>query len=188
MKKGPLDKAVTPKGPPREVSQAVFAQLFSQVIHEAQARSSRVDELEEKLATLGAHVGARVAELAPHRSRPGRRETSVVAMLSFIVSVVWKQLFGRAADNLEKSVESPLEYLVVDLGPNVGQWTSVPKGLETLSVAAFAAGVVRGVLEAGGFPVDSVQAHNVPLPSPRTVIQIRFAPHTIARDHALSSS
>ena len=55
----------------------------------------------------------------PQRARPGRRETSVVAMLSFIVTVAWKTLFGRPADNLEKSLESPLEYLLVDTGPNV---------------------------------------------------------------------
>ncbi len=106
-------------------------------------------------------------------------------MLSFIVSVAWKTLFGRPADNLEKSLESPLEYLLVDTGPNVGQFVSLPKGLETLSVGAFAAGIVRGMLESAGFGVSSVQSHNVDTPTPRTVIVVRFLPATIARDVAL---
>jgi hypothetical protein len=65
------------------------------------------------------------------------------------------------------------------------QFVSLPKGLETLSVAAFAAGIVRGMLEAAGFGVSSVQSHNVDTPSPRTVIVVRFLPATIARDVAL---
>lgn len=167
---------------------AAFAYLFSAAIQSAQQRSARVAQLEERLSVLGVHVGQRLAELLAHRSRPGRRETQVVPMLSFIVSVAWKALFGRPADNLEKSLDSPLEYLLVDTGPNVAQYCSLPKGLETLSVAAFAAGVVRGMLEQGGFAVDSVTAHNVLEPSPRTVIVIRFTAATIARDVQLANS
>ena len=107
-------------------------------------------------------------------------------ILSYIVSDVWKQLFGRAADNLEKSLDSPLTYLIVDEGPNVSGFTSLPKGLEKLSVAAFAAGIVRGMLEAAGFACDSVQAHNVLEPTPRTIIQVCFTRETIARDQSLS--
>ncbi len=50
-------------------------------------------------------MGVRLSELLTTRTRPGKRETSVVAQLSFIVTVVWKHLFGKPADNLEKSLE-----------------------------------------------------------------------------------
>lgn len=59
------------------------------------------------------------------------------------------------------------------------------QGLETLSVGAFAAGIVHGMLESAGFGVQSVQSHNVDTPSPRTVIVVRFLASTIARDQAL---
>lgn len=135
--KSPLERPLHPKGAAREVSAAAFAYLFSWAVQDAQAKSSRVPELEERLASLGAHVGVRLAELLPARVRPGRRETSVVAMLSFIVTVAWKTLFGRQADNLEKSLDSPLEYLLVDTGPNVGAYTSLPKVTHPLFLLFF---------------------------------------------------
>ena len=39
------------------------------------------------------------------REKPGKRETKVVAMLQFIFTNMWKALFGRKADGLEKSKE-----------------------------------------------------------------------------------
>merc|ERR1711916_333003 len=100
-------------------------------------------------------------ELLYSRHKNGKRETSVVSILSFILQTVWKHLFGRAGDNLEKVVESPMEYLLVDNGPNVSQYTSLPKGLEKLSVASFVGGIVHGFLESAGLAVEHVQAHNV---------------------------
>lgn len=64
-------------------------------------------------------------------------------------------------------------------------FSSSVSGLETLSVGAFAAGIVQGMLEAAGLGVQSVQSHNVDTPTPRTVIVVRFLASTIARDQAL---
>ena len=37
------------------------------------------------------------------REKPGKRETKLVAMLQYIYTNMWKALFGRKADGLEKS-------------------------------------------------------------------------------------
>ena len=129
-------------------------------------------------------------ELLYTRHRQGKRETGVVAILSFILTTVWKHLFGRAGDNLEKNTESPLEYYLVDVGPNVSQFTSLPKDLEKLAVASFVGGIVQGFLDSAGFAVEHVQTHNMAADgtSPaRTVILVRFLASTISREQQNSN-
>lgn len=186
MKKGPLDRPLGKGG--REVSLSAFSFLFSEMIQDAKRKTGRVPDLEGRLEELGRHVGVRLNELLAMRHKPGKRETSVVSQLSFILTTVWKQLFGRAADNLEKSVDSPLEYWIVDTGANVTSFVSLPKGLEKLSVASFVAGIVRGILDSSGFTTEHVQAHNVPAEGQnpaKTVIVVRFLQATITRDQQL---
>merc|ERR1711991_798389 len=94
MKKGVLDKPLERKNQ-KEVSMSAFAFLFSEVIQQAQQRSQRVNDLEARLIELGKHVGVRLTELLYSRHKNGKRETSVVSILSFILQTVWKHLFGR---------------------------------------------------------------------------------------------
>ena len=48
-------------------------------------------------------MGARFLELCMAREKPGKRETKLVAMLQYVNTNMWKTLFGRKADGLEKS-------------------------------------------------------------------------------------
>ena len=41
-----------------------------------------------------------------------RRETRLLGILSFIHSTVWKVLFGKVADSLEKGTEHEDEYMI----------------------------------------------------------------------------
>ena len=50
-------------------------------------------------------MGTRCIDLITHRERSGKRETRLVNVLSFIQTAVWRNLFGKPADSLEKSVE-----------------------------------------------------------------------------------
>lgn len=45
-------------------------------------------------------------ELLTWRERNAKREIKVLGVLYFIHSVVWKALFGKQADSLEKSTEN----------------------------------------------------------------------------------
>ena len=45
-------------------------------------------------------------ELLVWREKSAKRETRVLGVLYFIHSVVWKALFGKQADSLEKSTEN----------------------------------------------------------------------------------
>lgn len=45
-------------------------------------------------------------ELLVWRDKNSKRENRVLGVLYFIHTVVWKALFGKAADSLEKSTEN----------------------------------------------------------------------------------
>ena len=48
------------------------------------------------------------------RERGGRREPRLLGALSFVHGAVWRALFGRAADSLEKGDGAADEYMIVD--------------------------------------------------------------------------
>lgn len=138
-----------------------------------------------RLEEAGAAIGVRVLELVALRDGKTRRETRMQSMLQYINSTVWKVLFGKAADALSKSVENEDEYMISELDPLVNQFISVPPSLPNLNCAAFVAGIVRGILEASGFPAR-VTAHTDPSEASRTILLIKFAPEVIAREKALA--
>ena len=51
---------------------------------------------------MGFDVGVRMLELLVHRDKADRREIRVLGILSFLHTNVWKCLFGKTADSLEK--------------------------------------------------------------------------------------
>jgi hypothetical protein len=89
-------------------------------------------------------------------------------------------LFGNGpkdAVSLEKSVDHDDEFMIVEKQPFVATYISSAP----CSCSAFAAGVVRGVLEGAQFPAR-VSAHDE---DSRTVILIKFAPEVVGRENRL---
>ncbi len=102
-----------------------------------------------------------------------------------MTGVVWTQLFGKTADALEKSTEHANAYMIREDEPVTNYFISMPKEMSRLNVAAFIAGIIRGVLDSAGFPCSSVQAITVAAPeAPRdkTVFLIKFDESVAARD------
>jgi trafficking protein particle complex subunit 5 len=75
---------------------------------------------------------------------------------------VWKHLFGKQADRLEKSADPAKddEYHIIDNEPLVNRYISVPREMSALNCAAYVAGIVEGVCDGAGFPAK-VGAHSV---------------------------
>jgi hypothetical protein len=183
----------------RSVSGAAFAFLFSELVAYAQSRISTASDLENRLAAAGAGVGARLWEPCCLRAeRPGaapRREAGAVGCLQLLSGPVWAQLFGRAADALERSTDPAhrFAFMIREEDPLCSHFVAMPKELARLNVNAFTAGLVAGMLEAAGFPTQSVQAVTVPAaaaapaaaaPPPRdgVVYLIVFADAVAARE------
>lgn len=65
-----------------------------------------VADLEKKLEEAGYGIGQRMTELIGVREKSTKRETRLVNMLQYVTNVVWKHLFNKSADNLERSMEN----------------------------------------------------------------------------------
>lgn len=60
------------------------------------------------------------------RIKPGKRPTKLLEVLQFIGSSVWKLLFGRSVDSLERGTENDNEYMITDFHPLCSKYISVP--------------------------------------------------------------
>ncbi len=122
-----------------------------------------------------------------------------MSMLQFVSSSVWKSLFGKAADSLERSIDHADEFMIVDYEPITSTFVSVPPDLGQLSADAYVSGIIAGVLDGAGFSAR-VTAHSVDLEDgeyskpnaagmpPRkdkAVFLVKFSPEVLSRDAAL---
>eukprot|EP00243_Klebsormidium_subtile_P003051 TRINITY_DN16191_c0_g1_i1.p1 TRINITY_DN16191_c0_g1~~TRINITY_DN16191_c0_g1_i1.p1 ORF type:complete len:196 (+),score=26.48 TRINITY_DN16191_c0_g1_i1:248-835(+) len=175
-----------PKGK-TEVNLSAFAFLFSELVQYFQTKVNNVNELERKLEEAGYGVGLRVLELLCHREKANRRETRLLGILTFIHSTVWKALFGKQADSLEKATTEEDEYMISEKELLVNRFISVPKDMGQFNCGAYVAGIVKGVLDSAGFPAR-VTAHFVPIEGqlrPRTTILIKFSQEVMLREQRM---
>lgn len=182
------------------VSLSAFALLYSELVQYHQSRVASISELERRLESSGYGVGLRVLELLAYRSREHKRETRLMSILHFVSSSVWKSLFGKPADSLERSIDNADEFMIVDYEPLTSTYVSVPSDLGQLSVDAYMSGIISGVLEGAGFPAR-VTAHSVvveegenpkgssisglPTRKDKAVFLVKFSKDVLARDAAL---
>ena len=133
------------------------------------------EELEQKLTKFGKNIGHKLADIITIRDRtkigtslgvntlsqvnPAKltRETGLLNMLLFIKSAVWKSLFGKDADKLEKSADEGEIYYIIDSDPLIATFVS---GDENFNVMAFAGGIVEAILEGANFPCDITAHHH----------------------------
>ncbi len=164
-----------------------------------QGRAASISELERRLESAGYGVGLKVLELVAYRSKETKRETRIMNMLQLVSSSVWKALFGKAADSLERSIDHADEFMIIDYEPITSTFVSVPQDLGQLSADAYISGIIAGVLDGAGFSAR-VTAHSVELEDgeysksnttgmpPRkdkAVFLVKFSPEVLSRDAAL---
>jgi len=99
------------------VSLSAFALLYSEMVQYHQNRVDSISELERRLESTGYGVGLRILELLAYRNRDFRRETRLMNLLQFVSTQVWKSLFGKPADSLERSIDHADEFMIVDYTP-----------------------------------------------------------------------
>eukprot|EP01086_Lenisia_limosa_P007605 TRINITY_DN27629_c0_g1_i1.p1 TRINITY_DN27629_c0_g1~~TRINITY_DN27629_c0_g1_i1.p1 ORF type:complete len:189 (+),score=16.32 TRINITY_DN27629_c0_g1_i1:75-641(+) len=165
-----------------EVSKSAFSFLFAEAYRYSMRKSQRVNEVEERLHKLGYDVGVRLYHVTCWREKMPRRETKPVQFLMLMTSTIWKSIFGRQADQLEKSTDKDNEFMIVDSAPL--EWAGFsPKSPRDIGAnpASFTAGIVEACLEAAGMPAK-VSAHIVNEDTPwRTTFLISFHPSVVMR-------
>jgi hypothetical protein len=170
-----------------EVSLSAFAFLFSEVVQYAQNRVSSVSDLERRLEESGYSIGQRVGELVGCRERLTKRETRVVNMLQYVSNTIWKHLFNKVADNLERSTENADEYMIHENSPVTNSFVSVPSDMGQLNCASFIAGIIAGVLDSAKFHAR-VTAHSLGDGTERTVFLVKFSKEVMERERRLTNA
>ncbi|KAJ1666142.1 protein particle complex subunit [Coemansia sp. RSA 1813] len=171
-----------------KVSLSAFAFLFAEMIRYTQNRVLGIQDLETKLNELGQRVGVRVFELTMWREKIVRRETRVLQMLVYINSVVWRALFDKPADSLERSTDNEDEYMITDNEPAILKYISVPKEMASFSPGAFISGIVEAIAACCQCPAR-VTSHVVPVDGlpVRTVILLKFDKDVMEREKRLEA-
>lgn len=197
----PLDRARSSEG---NVSISAFAYIYSELVQYHQGRAASISELERRLESAGYGVGLKVLELVAYRAKESKRETRLMSILHFVSSSVWKSLFGKSADSLERSIDHADEFMIVDYEPITSTFVSVPSDLGQLSADAYLSGIIAGVLDGAGFSAR-VTAHSVkieegevragssggfsvpgmPPRKEKAVFLVKFSPEVLSRDAAL---
>ncbi|GAA5979922.1 hypothetical protein JCM21900_003439 [Sporobolomyces salmonicolor] len=145
-----------------EVSLGAWAFLFGEIIQYTQKRVSGISEFEKRLSILGYRVGARLLELLPLRDYlyplsslrsppPPTRTLRLLPILTYVHSTLYRYLFGRPADSLERSTENDDEYMIGDDDMIITRGVEVPKEMHELSCGALVAGIVEAVMDGAGF-------------------------------------
>lgn len=168
------------------VSLSAFAFLFSELVQYCQNRVSSISDLERRLEESGYGIGQRVGELIGSRERLTKRETRVVNMLQYVSNTIWKHLFNKVADNLERSTENADEYMIHENSPVTNAFASVPSDMGQLNCASFIAGVIAGILDNAKF-YARVTAHSLGDGTERTVFLVKFSKEVIEREKRLGN-
>ena len=100
---------------------------------------------------LGYSIGFRFNEVCLLRDKNPHRETRIVPMLQYISNTVWKMLYNKKADSLEKAQDVDNRYMIYEAEPLESRFISVPKNLSGLHCSYFTAGVIKGILTASEF-------------------------------------
>lgn len=168
-----------------EISLSSLAYLFCEVVNWALSQSKGIQDLENRLNGLGYQIGQRFLELVKLREgmKHGKREIRIIEILQFIHGPFWKSLFGKTANDLEKSQDVNDEYMIIDNLPIVSKFISIPKEYGNLNCLAFVAGIIEGALDSSGFHA-TVVAHSAPSENHplRTVFLIKLDEQLLLRE------
>jgi len=163
-----------------EVSLTAYALLFSEVVQYSHNRVASVNELHNKLSELGQSVGVRMVDLLFVRERNYKRETKMLQILLFVKGTLWKSLFGKEADKLDRATDDEHIYYLIEKEPLVNKFISVPRDKSSINCAAFISGIIEAVLNTTGFP-----AKVTALWHQGTTFMIKFEDSVLIRDKQL---
>lgn len=173
-----------------EINLSSLSFLFCEIVSWCHRNSKGIQDLENRLNGLGYQVGQRFLEVVKLREglKYSKREIRIVEILQFIHSPMWKSMFGKVANELEKSQDVNNEYMIIDNVPMVSKFINVPKDYGNLNCSAFVAGIIEGALDSSGF-YSTVTAHSMPKDECplRTVFLIKFDDQVIMKEELRAS-
>lgn len=168
-----------------EINLSSLSFLFCEIVNWSHKNSKGIQDLETRLNGLGYQVGQRFLELVKLREglKYSKREIRIIEVLQFIHGSFWRSIFGKTANELEKSQDLNDEYMITDNVPLLSRFISIPKDYGNLNCSAYIAGIIEGALDSSGFHA-TVTAHSVPTNEYplRTVFLIKFDQQLLLRE------
>jgi hypothetical protein len=166
-----------------EIPISLFSFLFSEIVQYILSKSDEEKDfdIEEKLSCFGYSIGEKVLELCSLRDKGFKRETKIVNMLQFIHNNVWKMLFNKQADGLQKSTDDPDEYRIIENSPITNKFITLQKG-NSLNCASLFAGVIEGILNSADFRCKVAAFFFEVEGQTKTYYIVKFDSDIIARD------
>lgn len=169
-----------------EIPISLYSFLISEIIQYILSKSEEDKDfdIEEKLSSFGYTIGEKVLELCSLRDKAFKRELKIVNMLQFVHNNVWKMIFNKQADGLQKSTDDPDEYRIIENTPLINKFITLPKG-NTLNCGSFFAGIIEGILNSSDFR-SKVSAYFYEIDGmSKTYYIIKFDRDVINRDNEL---
>lgn len=179
-KKSIVDQPITKSQ--STINLSAFSLLFCELVEYSQGKSSTIQELQTRLSDSGKHIGCRMVDLIVNRDKNFRRETRVINILMFIKTVLWKNLFNKEADKLEKATDDDSIYYLIESEPITNKFVSTPKDKGNFNCASFIAGIIEAALEQCSFP-NKVTVHW----HQGTTLMIKFDESVIKREKRLTA-
>eukprot|EP00796_Vickermania_ingenoplastis_P006105 gene6105-4389_t len=151
------------------VALSCFSFLFSELCTRAYTYPEKVrnlEEVERRLTELGSHVGERLMmrfgmkDGMQHFQRPA----TVEGALRFLTLDLWRQWFGKQADDLQRESSSD-RFFILDSDPTVLSFVDPTpdyvdrEGRWNVNYASFMGGVAKGALRSIGFDGDVLTYH-----------------------------
>ena len=73
----------------------------------------------------------RLLDLIYYREKKDKRETKFLEQLTFIKKYVWKSIYGKEADSVEKHATDPLLYYIIEWNDLYMEDSDMPKANKT---------------------------------------------------------
>lgn len=134
----------------QDLSISSFSYLLSEICQRFLAANKDCN-LDLELSKVGEKIGGKYLDLVVFREKLYKREIKHVEMLKFVQGILWKNLFGKAADSLEKIIDSDTSYKLIDKCMSYLQYSSPHPNFH---IGSFVAGIIQGVLKVSSFPCE----------------------------------
>ena len=134
----------------KEIPITLFSFLFSEIIQYVMKKKNDIQDYDahNELSCFGFPVGEKMLEISTFRDKGYKKETKIVNMLQFIHNILWKMLFNKIADGIQRSTENIYEYRILEISPITNKYIPQSKGFNP---AAFIGGIIEGFLNSAGF-------------------------------------
>eukprot|EP00397_Hematodinium_sp_SG-2012_P069267 GEMP01117737.1.p1 GENE.GEMP01117737.1~~GEMP01117737.1.p1 ORF type:complete len:175 (-),score=14.31 GEMP01117737.1:49-573(-) len=167
-----------------QVSLSALAFVFAEMVNYCRRKAQTSHNLEYWLHHVGSSIGFRILDTYQLRDR-SRRENRILSILTFVANFVWKQLFGHTCELL-KGQNHEDEYMLNDKNMILNRFISPTADSGHVNCAAFAAGIIEGLLRSAEFPAD-VTAHFVDDANRlSTTMLVKFHQSVMDRERLLS--